>query len=96
MADLEQSIQATFEAIAADLDAIVSRLERVHASVPVPLQTEFLLESHEDLGEVTDFPTVARSTIECILEDRLRPAIRKDGPWPPSGKPGLEGALAID
>jgi hypothetical protein len=75
-ADLEQSIQAELDAIAVDLDAIVSRLEKAHASVPVSLQTVFVLESHEDLGEATDFPTVARSTIECILEDRLRPAIR--------------------
>lgn len=90
MADLEESIQAKLEAIAADLDAIVSRLERAHASVPVPLQTEFLLESHEDLGEVTDFPTVARSTIECILEDRLRPAIREARALASFGKPSPE------
>ena len=88
MSDLETSIQAKLEAIAADLDAIVSRLEAAHASVPVSLQAELLLASPEDLGDVTDFPILARSTIECILEDRLRPAIRETRALAALGKPG--------
>jgi hypothetical protein len=77
VADFEKPLQAKLEAIAADLDALVSRVEAAHASVPVSLHAAFLLASREDMGEVKDLSTIARSTLECILDDRLRPAIRE-------------------
>ena len=73
MSETEDLVQADLEGVAGDLEAAVARLQAVHESLPVSPRTDVMLAHEEDL----DFPTAARSGIECILEDRLRPAIRE-------------------
>lgn len=54
-----------------DLRAAVERLKALHASLPVSPQEERMLE-----GEMEpDFATEARAIIECVIPDRLEPAI---------------------
>ena len=70
--DLEALARADLETVARDLEAAVARLQALHASLPVSPRADLMLVHEEDL----DFPTAARSSIECILDDHLRPAIR--------------------
>ena len=53
------------------LRTAVERLKALHGSLPVSPQEEKMLE-----GEMEpDFATEARSIIECVVPDRLEPAI---------------------
>jgi hypothetical protein len=68
----EEAARAELRSVVEDLDAIRARLVDLHARLPVPAEETAML-----VGEVEmDFPTEVRSTIECILNDNLRPAIR--------------------
>ena len=63
--------RAELRDINARLKADVERLKAVHAALPVSPQEEAMLE-----GELeADFATEARAIIECVISDRLEPAI---------------------
>ena len=70
--EVEAAAQAELRTLAEGLDAIRARLEKVHARLPVPPEETAML-----LGELEmDISTEVRSVIECVLSDRLEPAIR--------------------
>jgi hypothetical protein len=68
----EEAARAELRAIVEDLDGIRSRLVDLHARLPVPSEEAAMLAGDVEM----DFSTEVRSTIECILNDNLRPAIR--------------------
>lgn len=70
--ELEAAAQAELEGILKELDAIRTRLEALHARLPVPPQETAMLLGEEEM----DVSTEVRSVIECVLNDSLRPAIR--------------------
>ena len=72
MSEAEDVAQAELGEIAAGWERDVDRLRKVHASLPVSPGEEAML-----LGEVeADVSTEVRSAIECVIPDRLEPAIR--------------------
>lgn len=71
MQKLMRNARAELRASQARLRAEIETLKTLHASLPVSPQEEAMLE-----GEVeTDFSTEARAVIECVISDRLEPAI---------------------
>lgn len=50
----------------------VDRLRRIHESLPASLQEEEMLEGRVE----PDFATETRAVIECVIPDRLEPAIQ--------------------
>jgi len=70
-AGVEEEIRAKIRAAVDKQDAVRRHLEETLAGLPVPPPEE--AQGEED----PDFPTEARSTIECVLHDEVRPAIRK-------------------
>lgn len=72
MPEAEDVAQAELREIAAGWELDVERLRRIHASLPVPAREEVML-----LGEADpDISTEVRRAIECVIPDRLEPAIR--------------------
>ncbi len=72
MPEAEDVAQTELHEIAAGWERDVDRLRKVHASLPVSPREEAML-----LGEVeADVSTEVRSAIECVIPDRLEPAIR--------------------
>lgn len=72
MREAEDIAQAELREIAAGWELDIERLRRVHASLPVSAREEVML-----LGEADpDVSTEVRSAIECVIPDRLEPAIR--------------------
>lgn len=72
MSDAENVAQAKLREIAAGWERDVDRLRKVHESLPVSPREEAML-----LGEAeADVSTEVRSAIECVIPDRLEPAIR--------------------
>lgn len=72
MTEAEAAAQSELRGIAVELDAIRSRLVDLHARLPVPPQETAMLLGEEEM----DIATEVRSVIECVLADRLEPAIR--------------------
>jgi hypothetical protein len=68
----EEAARAELRSVVEDLDAIRARLVDLHTRLPVPAEETAMLAGEVEM----DFPTEVRSTIECILNDNLRPAIR--------------------
>ncbi|MBW8874943.1 MAG: hypothetical protein JF614_08260 [Acidobacteria bacterium] len=67
------AMQARVLEIAAGFEALIRRLQDVHDAVPIsPLEPVMLL-GEEDM----DIATTLRSMIECVLADRLEPALRE-------------------
>ncbi len=72
MTEAEAAAQAELQRIVEDLEAVRTRLAEIHEKLPVPVQETAML-----LGEVEmDVSTEVRSVIECVLADRIEPAIR--------------------
>jgi hypothetical protein len=72
MPDIEQTAQAEVQEMAAELEIMRGRLRRVHGNLPVSPREEVML-----LGEAEpDVATELRSVIECVLSDRVEPAIQ--------------------
>lgn len=57
--------------LAAEVEALSAKLRDFHGSIPVSPQEAVMLLGEEDM----DFATALRSTIECLLADRLEPAV---------------------
>lgn len=71
MRKLMRIARAEIQDVTASLRTGVERLKALHTSLPVSPQEEAMLE-----GEVkADFATEARAVIECVISDRLEPAI---------------------
>ena len=63
--------RAELSDVKASLRAGVERLKALHATLPVSPQEEAMLEGEME----ADFATEARAIIECVISDRLEPAI---------------------
>ena len=72
MPDLETMARAEIEQVAGGLEALRERLERIGSSLPASEREDVMYAGEEDF----DFPTEARSVIECVLADWIAPAIR--------------------
>lgn len=71
MQKLMRNTRAELRDIKANLRAEVERLKALHTSLPVSPQEEAMLEGEME----ADFATEARALIECVISDRLEPAI---------------------
>jgi hypothetical protein len=72
MPRIEDVAQAELRQMADRWEQDVVRLRKIHASLPVSAREEAML-----LGEAdADVATELRSAIECVIPDRLEPAIR--------------------
>jgi len=72
MQKLIRNARAEIREVTADLEIKVERLKAVHATLPVSPQEEAMLEGEME----ADFATEARAIIECVIPDRLEPAIQ--------------------
>jgi hypothetical protein len=71
MRNLIRIARAELQDVTARLKEDMERLQALHTALPVSPQEEAMLE-----GEVkADFATEARAVIECVISDRLEPAI---------------------
>lgn len=87
MSDPGASTRTDLGVIAADLEALVLRLGGITTGLPVSPQADLMFLGEADM----DFPTAARSILECILDDRLRPAIQELRALSAFGKAEPEG-----
>lgn len=72
MPKIEDVAQAEIRQMADRWEWDLERLQKIHASLPVSSREEVML-----LGEADpDVATEVRSAIECVIPDRLAPAIR--------------------
>jgi hypothetical protein len=71
--------------IAAELEALIARLRAFYDGIPISPSEAVMLLGEEDM----DVATALRSTTECVLADRLEPALvelRKWAAYKPPGK----------
>jgi hypothetical protein len=69
---IEDVAQAELRQMAERWEQDVDRLRKIHGSLPVSPREEVML-----LGEAdADVSTEVRAAIECVIPDRLEPAIR--------------------
>ena len=72
MPKIEDVVQAELSGMADRWEQDMNRLRKIHAGLPVSPREEAML-----LGEADpDVATELRSAIECVIPDRLEPAIR--------------------
>ena len=72
MPKIEDVVQAELGSMAERWEQDMKRLRQIHAGLPVSPGEEAML-----LGEAdADVATELRSAIECVIPDRLEPAIR--------------------
>jgi hypothetical protein len=72
VSDVEATAQAELRGFVVELEAFRSRLLEIHARLPVPPQETAMLEGEAEM----DVSTEVRSVIECVLADRIEPAIQ--------------------
>jgi hypothetical protein len=72
LTEAEAAAQAELQRIVEELDAIRSRLQDMHAKLPVSAEETAMLLGEQDM----DVATEVRSVIECVLNDSIQPAIR--------------------
>lgn len=72
MYDVETAVRTELEQLAQGLEAYESRLKLLCSALPVAEREDLMYAGEEDY----DFPTEARSVIECVLADWIAPAIR--------------------
>ncbi|HEV8578278.1 MAG TPA: hypothetical protein VGX68_04285 [Thermoanaerobaculia bacterium] len=70
--EVEAAAQAELRTLVEELEAVRVRLEKVHARLPVAAEETAMLLGEKEM----DVSTEVRSVIECILNDRIEPAIR--------------------
>ena len=84
--DEAAAMEARTRELAAEVDALADKLRDFHGGIPVSSQEALML-----LGEVDmDFATALRSTIECLLVDRLEPAAVELKKWAAYRPPAKE------
>ncbi|HEX4960017.1 MAG TPA: hypothetical protein VF173_04205 [Thermoanaerobaculia bacterium] len=69
----EQEAETKLRDLADQAEALCGRLETVRDSLPVSPLEPLMLVGEEEMDTATE----RRLAIECILEDRLRPAVRQ-------------------
>jgi hypothetical protein len=72
MSDLERAARTRMERAVEGLRAVSIELAAIRSSLPVSEREDVMYAGEEEW----DFPTEARSVIECVLADWLGPAIR--------------------
>jgi hypothetical protein len=81
MTECEEMIRQELMGVAADLASARDRLRRLRAQLPVSPREDLI---HLDEAEM-DFPTQARASLDCVVEDRLTPAVeilQETARWP--------------
>jgi hypothetical protein len=81
----DAAFQARARELAAEVEALSTKLRDFHDSIPVSPQEAVMLLGEEDM----DVATALRSTTECVLVDRLQPAaveLRKWAAFTPPAK----------
>jgi len=81
----DAAMQARASELAAETEALAAKLRDFHDSIPVSPQEAVMLLGEEDM----DVATALRSTTECVLADRLKPAaveLRKWAAYKPPSK----------
>jgi hypothetical protein len=63
--------RARVDEFAAELEAFTAKLQAFHDGIPISPQEALMHLGEEEM----DFATSLRSTIECLLADRLNPAL---------------------
>lgn len=90
--ETEEEIRQELMGVAADLASARERLRRLRSKLPVSPQEDLI---HLDEAEM-DFPTQARASLDCVVEDRLTPAVeilRETARWPEgTGEEGRTGS----
>ena len=71
------AIEARALELAAETEALAAKLRDFHAGIPVSPQEALMLLGEEDM----DFATALRSTVECLLADRLEPVAAELKKW---------------
>ena len=72
MQKLKRNARAELRDVMVSLRNDVERLKALHATLPVSPQEEAMLEGEME----ADFATTTRAIIECVIPDRLEPAIQ--------------------
>lgn len=72
MSDLERATRAQMGRIVEGLQAYSTELAAIRSSLPASEREDVMYAGEEEW----DFPTEARSVIDCVLADWLGPAIR--------------------
>lgn len=72
MTDVEEAAREKLRNIAREVEEIGERLQEIHNQLPVPPNVTGMLLEEEEMDAATEM----RTTIECVLQDNLRPAIR--------------------
>ncbi|MFY9825672.1 MAG: hypothetical protein WAM82_30135 [Thermoanaerobaculia bacterium] len=70
--------------LAAELEALIAKLRDLHDDIPVSPREDVMLLGEEDM----DVATALRSMSDCVLADRLKPALaelRKGAAYKPPG-----------
>jgi hypothetical protein len=81
MTDTEDEIRQELLRIAAELSTTRERLRLLRSKLPASPQEDLI---HLNEAEM-DFPTLARSNLDCVLADRMAPAIQvlqETARWP--------------
>ena len=72
MSDMETAARAELEQVAGVLETLQARLKRICEMLPVSEREDVMYAGEEDF----DFPTEARTVIECVQSDWIGPVIR--------------------
>jgi hypothetical protein len=72
MSDMETAVRAEIEQVVRGLEALQAQLQRILSKLPVSEREDVMYAGEEDF----DFPTEARTVIECVQSDWIGPAIR--------------------
>ena len=72
MSDLERATRAGIHRIVEACETFSTELAAIRSSLPASEREDVMYAGEEEW----DFPTEARSVIECVLADWLGPAIR--------------------
>lgn len=76
MTKAEDAAQAELLQIVDQLESIRFRLTEIVESLPMPRKDTGAPLSDEDMEEDMDTATEVRTTIQCVLNDNIQPAIR--------------------
>ncbi|HEV7503850.1 MAG TPA: hypothetical protein VGS07_02960 [Thermoanaerobaculia bacterium] len=82
----DAALEARALELAAEVEALAAKLRDFHDGIPVSPSEAVMLLGEEDM----DFATALRSTIECVLADRLEPTAVELKKWAAYRPPARE------
>jgi hypothetical protein len=88
MTEDEAVAQAELREVARALETLCLQLEGIHHRLPVPPEEDAMLHGEIPMNAAME----ARSVIECVLADHLRPVVRELQDAASYRQPGEEGA----